>query len=89
MTDFVNKTNILGDFWTSYRNEPGFEEFVSYNDLGLPLAFAISEAIVDPTPSATELIEETFAMLLATLNIAEDGEYESVNDMLADAAMDE
>lgn len=89
MTTFENKCSILGDIWLNYRQDTAFTEFFWYNDLGLPLAFAISEGIVDATPTATQLIEESFAMLLGTFGIPEDIGYVDVEEILADAVEEE
>ena len=76
-----NKCNILSDLWLSYRQEQQFKDFVSYNDLGLPLGFLISEDLVTPNELAKQMVEETYSLLLATLE-REDGEFESIDDLL-------
>jgi hypothetical protein len=75
------KCNILSDLWLSYRQEQQFKDFVSYNDLGLPLGFLISEDLVTPNELAKQMVEETYSLLLATLE-REDGEFESIDDLL-------
>lgn len=84
-TTFDNKANILADLWLNYRDDSEFADFLEYNDLGLPLAYAISNKIVPATDIATRFIEETFALLLAGLQIAEDTGYETLDDVMADA----
>lgn len=81
-TTFDNKTQILADLWLNYRNEGDFVDFIEYNDLGLPLAYAISAGIVPATDRAREFIEETFALLLASLDIEEDTGFDSLDDLL-------
>lgn len=81
-TTFENKTNILADVWLNYRNDEEFQDFIEYNDLGLPLAYAISSGIVTATPRATEFVNETFALLLAGLEIEEDTGFDNLNDLL-------
>jgi hypothetical protein len=76
-----NKCKILSDLWLSYRQEQQFKDFVSYNDLGLPLGFLISEDLVTPNELAKQMVEETYSLLLATLE-REDGEFESIDDLL-------
>jgi hypothetical protein len=80
-TSFENKTLILSDLWLNYRNDEDFVDFVSYNDLGLPLAYAISEGIVDSTETASNFINETFDLLLAGIGIDDTG-FESLDDVL-------
>ena len=81
-TTLENKTEILSDIWLNYRNDSEFEDFIKYNDLGLPLAYAINAGIVVISDRATEFINETFALLLAGLDIQEDTGFESLDDIL-------
>jgi hypothetical protein len=80
-TKFEFKCDILSELWMDYRNEDSFTDFVSYNDLGLPLAFAVGEELVTPSERAKAMIEETFEVLLATLEIEDEG-FESLDDLL-------
>ena len=80
-TPFATKCKILGDLWMQYRFEKQFQDFVSYNDLGLPLAFSISEDIVKPGELAKSMIDESFDVLLASLKISDEG-YESLEEIL-------
>jgi hypothetical protein len=81
-TTFENKTQILADLWLNYRADGDFTDFVEYNDLGLPLAYAISAGIVPATDRAREFVEETFALLLASLDIEEDTGFDNLDDLL-------
>lgn len=80
-TTFENKCNILSDLWLDYRSEPDFKDFVSYNDLGLPLGFLISEKVVTPNARAIDMIEETFVLLLATLEVEDTG-FDTLDDLM-------
>jgi hypothetical protein len=75
------KVKILADLWMDYRQEPEFEDFISYNDLGLPLAYIISEDIVKMTNKAETFINETFDLLLGGLDLEDTG-FESLDDLL-------
>lgn len=79
-TPFSNKVDILGEFWITYKNDPEFSDFVSYNDLGLPLAYAISAKIVESSPIADTFITETFELLLSGLEIEDTG-FDSLEDI--------
>jgi hypothetical protein len=81
-TTFENKTSILADVWLNYRNDTEFVDFIEYNDLGLPLAYAISESIVDTTELATNFVNETFDLLLAGLGIEDTG-FEHLDDVMS------
>jgi hypothetical protein len=88
MTTFENKCYVLSDLWLNYRSDEEFSEFVSYNDLGLPLAYAISEGVVTGTPMSDAFINETFSLLLAAMGIPEDKGFESMNDLFRHAGDD-
>ena len=81
-TTFENKCIILADLWLNYRNDTQFVDFLEYNDLGLPLAYAISEGIVDTTDLATNFINETFDLLLAGLGI-DDAGWETLDELIS------
>lgn len=66
----------------NYRQDEEFTDFVEYNDLGLPLSYAILNNIVKETPLATSMIQETFDLLLAGVGIEEDSGFESLDDVL-------
>ncbi len=48
-TTLDNKLSILSQLWLDYRDDEEFTDFIEYNDLGLPLAYAISNDIVKIT----------------------------------------
>jgi hypothetical protein len=81
MTPFEIQAQILGDLWMDYREDAEFKDFVEYNDLGLPLAYAIASGIVDPSLLSKQYIEESFRLLLGALKIEEDTGFESLDDM--------
>jgi hypothetical protein len=80
-TTFSKKVEILADLWITYSNDPEFEDFFEYNDLGLPLAYALDNDIVVANENTNKFIEETFALFLGGLE-QEDTGYESLNDLL-------
>ena len=82
MTTFENKCAILAELWLDYRYEAEYADFIAYNDLGLPLAYAIHSEIVSPTDRAVTFIDETFAGLLSALSL-EDENWKSFGDILA------
>jgi hypothetical protein len=83
-TTFSNKALILADLWLNYREDEEFIDFCEYNDLGLPLSYAIANGIVDnPNELAIKFVEETFDLLLAGLEIQEDSGYETLDDLLS------
>lgn len=81
-TDYSSKCAILAELWISYRNDEEFQDFIEYNDLGLPLAYAIAEGVVSNTELAQRFVEETFDVFLAGLNITDAG-FEILDDILS------
>jgi hypothetical protein len=80
-TPFETRCEILSDLWLNYKADDEFKDFIVYNDLGLPLAYAIAEGIVEATPIATNFVNETFELLVAGLAIEDDG-FENLDEML-------
>jgi hypothetical protein len=72
-TTFEAKCDILSRLWQEHREDEDLQDFVEYNDLGLPLAYFISEGIALPTQLAETYIGETFDLLLAALDIEDTG----------------
>ena len=81
-TSFETRCDILSDLWIEYKEEPQFRDFISYNDLGLPLSFLISESLVTPNDKAIMMVNETFVLLLRSLEIEEDTGFDSLDDLL-------
>ena len=80
-TPFSNRCQILADFYIAYKGDEDFADFFQYNDLGLPLAYALSSEIVLPTPKSKMFIDETFDLLLASLEI-EDNNFDDLEELL-------
>lgn len=80
-TTFENRCYILQELWVSNRDHPDLQEFIEFNDLGLPLAYLLDAKIVDPTQAAEKFINEAWSMLLSTLGILDEG-WEELEEML-------
>ena len=80
-TTYSNKIVILSDLWINYKQDEEFIDFVEYNDLGLPLAYAIDHEIVKTTETAQRFIEETFDLLIAALEVEDTG-FETLDELL-------
>lgn len=72
LTSFEDVCSILSDLWINHKNERTFEDFMSYNDLGLPLAFLVDSELVIPTEIAKTYIYETWNIFLQSLEIEQD-----------------
>jgi hypothetical protein len=78
---FQNKVTILSELWMNYRDDDELQDFIEYNDLGLPLAYFLMNEIVLPTEQAEIYINETYDLFVASLTV-EDREWESLDEML-------
>jgi len=79
-TTIESKEIILAELWMNYRNDSNFEEFISYNDLGLPLAYALSTSVVKRTEMSNKFIDETFTLLLGALEVEDTG-FETLDEI--------
>jgi hypothetical protein len=77
-TPYSSRVSIIAEFWMELRDD--YEELTSYGDLGFPLAYAISEGIVESTPLAEQYIDEIWELLLGTLRVQDSG-FDSVSDI--------
>jgi hypothetical protein len=81
-TPYKIKHKILANLWTNYKDDQDMTDFFEFNDLGLPLAFMIEQKIVKSTPVAQVYVEETFELLVDSLGLDPDDEFESIDEML-------
>jgi len=80
-TPFSNRCDILAELWVEYKHDTEFEDFLDYNDLGLPLAYAISTDIIPVSPKAEMFVNETFDLFLSSLERTDEG-FESLSDLM-------
>jgi Zn-dependent M28 family amino/carboxypeptidase len=71
--------------WVEYKHDTKFQDFFDYNDLGLPLAYAISTQIVSSSTLAENFINETFDLFLEVLDIEEDTGFDTLEDIFVAA----
>jgi hypothetical protein len=79
-TSFEAQCDILAQLWIEHRGDQEFADFVEYNDMGLPLAYFISEGVASPTDLAETYVGETFALLLAALGLEDTG-FENLDEV--------
>jgi hypothetical protein len=81
-TSYTDKCSILAELWLNYRSDEQFQDFIEYNDLGLPLAYAIDNDIVKSSEMAQRFVEETFDLFLASLEVEDTG-FDNLDDLLS------
>lgn len=83
LTTFDNRALILGQLWLNYKSDDELSDFFEYNDLGLPLAFAFAEGIINHTPTVEQYINESWYLLIEGLGIEDTG-FEDITDLMED-----
>jgi hypothetical protein len=81
-TNFETKCAILSDLWLNYKDNEELEDFVEYNDLGLPLAYLIHTNLVTVTDEGMPYVDETFNLLCTALGLDSDDDYDSLNELM-------
>jgi hypothetical protein len=82
---FSKKCEILADLWLNHKDDAQLEDFIEYNDIGLPLAYGFAEELAKPTEIGTKYVNETYALLVEALDISPDLEYDSLEDMFSES----
>jgi hypothetical protein len=83
ITDFESKALILGQLWVNFKTDDEWSDFMEYNDLGLPLAFAFAEGIINHTPTLEQYINETWDLFIEALDIEDQG-FARLEDIFTD-----
>jgi hypothetical protein len=81
-TSFENQCAILADLWLNYKSNEELEDFIEYNDLGLPLAYLIHTGLATVTDDGIVYVDETFDLLISSLGLDLEGEYETLNEIM-------
>tara|TARA_B110000503_G_scaffold24074_1_gene37856 strand:+ start:357 stop:638 length:282 start_codon:yes stop_codon:yes gene_type:complete len=81
VTPYETRIEILADLWMNYRGDSEFDDFVEYNDLGLPLAYLLQNNIVTKTKQSDIFINETFELLVAAME-TEDTGFENLDELM-------
>lgn len=82
-TTLENKAFILSTLWMEYRDDENFEDFFEYNDLGLPLAYALSGGMIEVKEPAIAFIDEAFSLLLKGLGVEQDTGFTDLDEILS------
>lgn len=80
-TDFSSRCNILADLWLNYKDDAEFSDFIQYNDMGLPLAFFVSQEVVPSNDMVMNYVNETWELFLEALK-REDTGFDTLDELL-------
>ena len=81
-TPLENKAQIVVEFIQDYKDDEEYEEFFEYNDLGIPLAIAITQDMAYLTDSGSNVFEETWARLCDLFDADVSDSYESIDELM-------
>jgi hypothetical protein len=82
MTDFTKVCEILGSLYANYKDDDELDDFIAFNDLGLPLAYFASENLCQVSDDGGRYITETWILFLASLDLEDTG-WDSLEQMLS------
>ena len=77
-----DKIAILADLWLNYQDIDGMQDFLEYNDIGLPLAYSINAGLSEITDDGIVYIEETYGLLVESLGLTLDEDFFTLSEML-------
>jgi hypothetical protein len=80
VTNFSDKTDILGDLYANYREDENFKDFIDFNDLGLPLAYLSREGLCEVSDDGERYISETWDLFIKSLGLEDTG-FEDLDDV--------
>jgi len=86
-TDFSKKIDILSEFFSLYREDKQIEDFIEFNDVGLPLAWLSSEGLCEINEDGKKYVAETWEVFLLTVGIAKDEGFENLDEVMAQASI--
>ena len=81
LTSFETMCSILAELWSNYRQDKELEDFIEYNDLGLPIAFLVDSNLVEPSEQAKQYVVETWEIFLAALGVDNDIQWKSLEQI--------
>jgi hypothetical protein len=80
MTNFSNICRILGTLYENYKNDGGFQDFIEFNDLGLPLAYFKKEGLAEISEDGNKYILETWELFVTSLGLEDKG-FDTLEEM--------
>ena len=79
------KAEIINQFVTDNIENPDYEDYFTYNDLGIPLTVAFINDLCNLTERGVEILGETYTGLCNLLQVDEKESYEDIDDFFEDS----
>jgi len=73
---------ILGSLYANYKQDEDLKDFIEFNDLGLPLAYFVSEDLCQVSDDGARYITETWQLFLASMELQDTG-WDSLDQLFA------
>ena len=81
-TTFSNKVAILSELWFDHKDNELLQEFVGYNDLGLPLAYNVHHGLSTITDEGMVYVNQTYDLLCNGLGLDPEYDYQSLDELM-------
>lgn len=79
--NFSEKASVISSLWLEFKEDEDFSDFMEYNNVGCPLAYASTQGLIAQlTPQGIEIVEETFNQFIDEINVSE----EEIDEVLPD-----
>lgn len=86
--ELKTKAQIIVEFVEMKAENEEFDDFFSYNDLGIPLAVAVSNDLCELNKRGIDILEETYLLLLTELRVDDvNSEYEDLDEIIEDSPL--
>lgn len=80
-TTFIDKCFILSEVWLRYRNEPEFQDFFRFADLGMPFAYGVSQNLIVIREETVQFIETAWDWFMLGISIEDTG-FENLDQII-------
>jgi hypothetical protein len=87
-TPFAVKCEILSELWMNYRDDENFDDLFNYGDLAFPLAYAVTNDIIESNESVEKFIVEVFDLLVTSMGLEDTG-FEDLDDIFMETDFDQ
>jgi hypothetical protein len=84
-TPFSTKCEILSLLWTVYKDtdNENWADFFRWSDVGLPLAYMISQDLATAKAEGKEIVNETWSIFCEMISIDPDEKYTDLASVMA------
>ena len=85
----LTKCQFIEEFAKRSIEAGVYKDFITYNDLGIPLAVCVVSDLVDIKNDAKTIVDETYSLMCELLEVDPDKEYADFDDFMSVSNHDE